>query len=48
MGELLSSHNIHFLLSHPAAVVWYLPVNAALDRIWADHYEAGKSLFHKL
>lgn len=49
MGELLLSHNIHFPLKPPAATLWLcLPTNTALDRIWADHLEAGISLFHEL
>ena len=38
-----------FFLNHTATMVWWrLPTNAALDRIWADHHEAGRSLFHEL
>lgn len=49
MGELLWSHNIYFLPSHPAAVVWWCPpTDSALDRIWAAHCEAGRSLFNGL
>lgn len=49
MGELLWSHNIYFLPSHPAAVVWWCPpTNSALDRIWTAHCEAGRSLFNGL